>query len=124
MKKMTTLLLVVLTVSLSAWITDFDANSKLHIGACYTLNAMGHIVSKMYITENRVWNSIIGGTFAMAVGVKKEYDDIGSWDFDEKNYVDLRDDFIGTSLSIITMQLFEPINIYYKDEMIYAEVRF
>ena len=124
MKKIILIVILLIAVSLSAfeisnWVTKFDGNSKLHFGACYVLNAMGHVISKYYITDDRVWNSVIGGTFAMAIGIKKEYNDAGdSFDWDGDNLRDLRDDFFGTSASIISMQLLEPIKIIYaKDEI-------
>ena len=130
MKKLLILLILIMTISLSAeskweWVITFDANSKLHFGACFTLNAIGHVISKYYITDNRVWNSIISGTFAMIIGIKKEYNDVGnSFDWDGDNFRDLRDDFLGTSASIITMQLFEPFSVSYDGEMVVVTVVF
>lgn len=130
MKKLLILLILILAVSVSAeskweWVTTFDANSKLHFGACYTLNAIGHVISKFYIVDNRVWNSVIGGTFAMAIGVKKEYHDAGdSFNWDGDNLRDLRDNFLGTGTSIVTMQIFEPFSVSYNGEMVLVTVVF
>ena len=116
MKPLLIILILLIAVSISAeWVTTFDANSKLHGGICFFLTDIGYILSKTYIVDNRVWNSVIGGTFAMAVGVKKEYhdaDDSFAWDGD--NYRDLRDDFIGVGLGIVSMNLLEPFTIGYK----------
>jgi hypothetical protein len=115
MKKLILILILMVAVSLSAVdFFDFDANSKLHIGCCYTFNMIGHVLSKAYVTENRVWNSIIGTSLSMAVGVKKEYSDAdNSFDWDDNNWRDIKDDAIGNGLSIITMQILEPIKIKY-----------
>ena len=117
MKTTLIILILLIAVSLSAdWVTKFDNNSWLHGGICCVLTVIPYTISKAYIVDNRVWNSVIGGTFAMAVGVKKEYHDAdNSFDWDGDNYRDLRDDLIGTSLGIVSMQLLEPFSIEFFD---------
>ena len=126
MKTILVILMLLIIVSLSAnWVTKFDNNSRLHIGICFFLTDIGYILSKAYVVDNRVWNSVIGGTFAMAVGVKKEYHDADdSFDWDGDNYRDLRDDLIGVGLGIVSMQILEPFSIGYSDKYIKLSVRF
>lgn len=109
------LLIAISGFALPNWVTKFDDNSDLHMGCCGVITGIGHILSKAYITENRYWNSAIGATFAMAVGVKKEYDDVGSFDFNGDNYRDLRDDFIGVVLGVVVMQMIEPFEVEFFD---------
>ena len=125
MKKIFILILVVLAVSLSSLdLLQFDNNSRLHIGACFVLNDIGHVLSKAYIIDNRVWNSVIGASFAMAVGINKEYGDAKGWDWEECNWLDIKDDIYGTVLGVVFMQLLEPISIGYSDKYILIGVDF
>jgi len=107
MKKLIIILILLISVRLLA-----DQNDKLHIGCEYVLTFTGYTLTKAFVVDDVFWDSIIGGAFALSIGVYKEYNDAGkSFDWEEKHWHDIKCDLIGISLGLATMWLLEPFEI-------------